>query len=221
MQTYQTKTFTHNFFDPSRKPIAEQITYPNGKRVYKYFSDGAEYKSVTTFLSETKSHSIEEWRKAVGEEEANKKVKMATDRGSAFHGHAEKYLYNETPNFADFIEKSNFVSMIDVLNSFDNIRMIEGQIRLNRLKLGGTVDLIAEYKGVLSVIDFKTSSKKKTEDMITNYFIQTLLYSLAIEEMYGVRIDQLVVPIMVEFERPTVFVKKRDNVYNDLLLLLK
>ncbi len=45
-------------------------TSPNGKRVYAV--DGNEYPSISTICSYRKRKSIAEWRKRVGNEEANK-----------------------------------------------------------------------------------------------------------------------------------------------------
>ena len=76
--------------------------------------------------------------------------------------------------------------------------------------------MIAEYNGVLSVVDFKTSKKKKREDWIENYFVQEAAYSFMFEERTGIQIPQLVTVIGVDGEdEPQVFIKntKERNQY--------
>ena len=61
----------------------------------KYFTeDGNAYPSITTVLSILSKQAIMEWRKRVGEEEANKISRQAAGRGTAVHKLAEDYLDN-------------------------------------------------------------------------------------------------------------------------------
>jgi len=71
--------------------------------------------------------------------------------------------------------------------------------------------MIAEFDGVPSIIDFKTSRKLKREDWITDYFLQTTCYSMMFEWMYKIEIPQIVVMIAVDDELPQLFVKNRKN----------
>ena len=89
------------------------------------------------------------------------------------------------------------------------------------LGLAGQVDCIAEYDGVPSVIDFKTSSKLKKEEWITHYFEQCTCYSLMYEEMTGIKAKQIVILISVDHEHPQVFIKKRGDYVNGLYDKLK
>ena len=66
------------------------------------------------------------------------------------------------------------------------------------LGIAGRCDCIAEYDGVLSIIDFKTSNGNKDDKVIEDYFLQCTAYSLMYEEMFGVAIEQIVVIIAVE-----------------------
>ena len=81
--------------------------------------------------------------------------------------------------------------------------------------MAGTVDCIAEWKGVLSVIDFKTSSKIKKEEDIQDYFAQCTAYALMYEERIGIPVDQIVILMAVEAQKPLVFVQKtQDHIQN-------
>ena len=81
----------------------------------------------------------------------------------------------------------------------------------NELKVGGTVDLVAEWDGVLSVIDFKTSSKPKRVDWIDAYFMQCAAYAMMWEERTGMPISQVVIAIAVANHAPQVFFGKPDD----------
>ena len=84
------------------------------------------------------------------------------------------------------------------------------------MRSAGQVDCIAEYDGKLSVIDFKTSKKKKPEAWIQNYFVQAAAYSFMFEERTNLQIPQLVIMIGVDGEdEPQVFTKntKERNQY--------
>jgi genome maintenance exonuclease 1 len=98
--------------------------------------------------------------------------------------------------------------MIPALDKIDQIRVLEKPIYSKRLRLAGTVDCIAEYDGKLSIIDFKTASRKRDE-INENYLIQATFYSIAWEERTGEKIDQIV--ILTVTEDGTLDVHKDDQ----------
>ena len=77
--------------------------------------------------------------------------------------------------------------------------------------MAGRVDCIGEYNGELSVIDFKTSKRIKNIDDIQDYFWQTTAYALMYEEIIGNPINNLVVIMAVENEKPLIFKQKTEN----------
>jgi genome maintenance exonuclease 1 len=77
--------------------------------------------------------------------------------------------------------------------------------------MAGRVDLIAEWDGVLSVIDFKTSKKIKKKEDIQDYFAQCTAYSGMYEEHVGKSIDQIVIIMAVQDEKPLIFIEKTDD----------
>jgi len=83
--------------------------------------------------------------------------------------------------------------------------------------MAGRVDVIAEFDGVLSVIDFKTSSKTKKREYVLDYFAQCTAYSMMYEELTGVPINQLVIIMGVTNEKPQLFVEKVED-HTDYLL---
>ena len=71
----------------------EDLTVDSKEYGRIYIDDkGFEYPSVTTVLSVLENKGLEEWRKRVGEEEANRVSKIATVRGEAVHKIFEDYL---------------------------------------------------------------------------------------------------------------------------------
>lgn len=175
----------------------------------KYFTeDGNAYPSITTVLSILSKQSIMEWRKRVGEEEANKISRQAAGRGTAVHKLAEDYL----DNVEDWKGKhmpANIASFLDIKPILDerlnNIWMQEEFLYSDKLKCAGQVDCIAEFDGELSIIDFKTSRRVKKKEDITSYFIQMFFYAAAFLERTGVAIKQGVIIMAVDGNEPLVF----------------
>ncbi len=198
------KTFIHHDF-----PKLERDTKPDGTRVYKTPS-GFAYPSVTTVTGLHTAQGIAEWRKRVGNDEANRVSAKASGRGTRIHTLCENYLRGEPcePNIAD---AEMFGSMREWLNDIDNIHALEDPLYSDHLQVAGTVDCIAEFQGKLSVIDFKTSSKPKDRDDIHNYFMQTSAYAVAFEERTGIPVGNLVIIMGVDNDFPRLFIEKRDN----------
>ena len=189
----------------------EAITSESG-RVYLVPS-GNKYNSITTILKPYNQHIIENWRESVGEEKANKISGMASRRGEALHLACEKYLLNEM----DFKFRQNMMPNIKQLflqlkpeidKNIGKIYAIEQPLYSDELQVAGRVDLIAEWNGKLSIIDYKTSSKFKDENDIQNYFMQCTAYAIMFEERTGIPIDDIVIAVSVESENtPQIFCK--------------
>lgn len=175
----------------------------------KYFTpEGNAYPSITTVLSILNKDSIVKWRKRVGEEEANKISHQAATRGTSVHKLAEDYIDNVEDWDKDVLPNNLFTfshlkTIID--EKVDNVWFQEEYLYSDKLECAGQVDCIAEYDGILSVIDFKTSRKPKKIEWITNYFIQASFYAAAFYERTGVPIKQGVILIAVDHDNPQVF----------------
>lgn len=190
-------------------PKLERDTSPDGTRVYKT-SSGRAYPSVTTVTGLHSAKGIAEWRRRVGEEEANRVSARASARGTRIHTLCEHYLLDKNPE-PDIFDAEMFTSMKYWLQDIDNIHCLETPLYSDFLEVAGTVDCIAEFQGKLSVIDFKTSSKPKDRDDIYNYFMQTAAYAVAFEERTGIPIGRLVIIMGVDNDDPCIFIEKRDN----------
>lgn len=188
--------------------------------IRKYVTpSGERYPSVTTVLSEYNKQGILEWRKKVGEEEANRVSRHAANRGTKVHSVIENYLNNKVvdskllfPNV-----KSLFFRMKPELDKLNNIHCLEQKMFSHELELAGTVDCIAEYDGVLSVVDFKTSRKWKEENHIRNYFMQGTAYCEMFRERVGISVEQVVIMIGVDEHNYAQVVKVDPKDYLDEL----
>ena len=198
------KNFIHHDF-----PKLERDTAPNGSRVYKTPS-GKSYPSVTTVTGLHSAKGIAEWRKRVGEAEANRISGKASARGTRIHQYCEDYLRGNVFE-ADMFDLEMFNSIKFWLDDINNIHALEDPLYSDFLQVAGTVDCIADFQGKLSVIDFKTSSKPKDRDDIYNYFMQTAAYAVAFEERTGIPIGRLVIIMAVDNDDPRLFIEKRDN----------
>jgi len=168
----------------------------DGKRVY-VTPQGNVYPSITSILGSQPKPGIDEWKEKVGHQEAAKIMKESADLGTKVHSLCESYLYNEKLQCNDEEAISVFNRLRFILGNINNIYCLEAPLHSDILKVAGTVDCVAEYNGVLSVIDFKTSRKTKREDWIQDYFIQTFFYAAAFFEMTGALPEQVVVLIAV------------------------
>jgi len=198
------KTFIHHDI-----PKLLRSTSFDGTRVYETPS-GAAYPSVTTVTGLHSAKGIAEWRKRVGEAEANRISGKASARGTRIHQYCEDYLRGNIFE-ADMFDLEMFNSIKPLLDQVDNIHCLETPLWSDFLQVAGTVDCIAEFQGKLSVIDFKTSSKPKDRDDIHNYFMQTAAYAVAFEERTGIPIGRLVIIMAVDNDDPRWFIEKRDN----------
>ena len=190
----------------------EAVTTDDG-RVYQT-PDGKKYPSITTVLSSYNKKALFEWRARVGEEEANRIARKASNRGTKLHTVCENYLLGE-------ISQMKMQSMMpDTKELFMQLRPfidesvgrvfgIEQPLFSHELKIAGRCDCIAEWNGELAIIDYKSASREKTEDGILNYFMQCTAYAEMFEERTGMPINQIVVAIAVENGQPQIFKKDK------------
>ena len=206
------KKFKHNFV-----PFVELSTETiDGKRHYVLPDGETKLKSVTTIISEKSDKTaLYEWRKRVGDEEANRISTQAARRGTSIHKIAERYILNEENIYKDEmpINVEMFKTIKNTLDRHvDNIVGIELPLYSKALKCAGRTDLVAEYDGKLSIIDFKTSRKPKKEEWIENYFIQSTVYSMMFEWTYKFSVPQIAIIIAVDDEKtPQTFVMERSR----------
>ena len=183
--------FTHLLH--SEIPKIKQIDV-NGVRYYDT-PDGI-LISITTLLKNFTPQAILDWREDVGEEVANEVMWAAADRGSKVHKIIENCLSNKPEN--DLVGNYGklaarmFSQMVPALDKIDRIRALEKGLYSTRFGIAGRVDCIAEYDKELTVIDFKTATRKRDERNET-HLVQASFYSLAWEERTGEKVNQIAI----------------------------
>jgi genome maintenance exonuclease 1 len=172
----------------------------DGVRYYKILDEDGVHKfaSITSVTSYHNRHIFEDWRKRVGEEEANRVNKAATSRGTDLHTLVENHLLNKDLPEVQLISKHLFKIIKPELDKINNIYALESSLYSKVLGIAGTVDCIAEYNGELSVIDFKTSKKEKPREWIEHYFVQAAAYACMFYELTGIAVKKLVILMTCE-----------------------
>jgi genome maintenance exonuclease 1 len=176
-----------------------------------YVTPNGSYPSVTTVLGKMlDKSSLVEWRKRVGDEEADRISQRAATRGTNIHNMCENYVRGYDVDVSMPFNKIMFNQIKKILDEHvDDIVGCELTLVSDELKIAGSCDLIGLYDGKLSIIDYKTSTKKKMKQWIESYFLQTALYSYMLWEMTGMMAQQCVVIIAIDEEpEAQVFIVK-------------
>jgi hypothetical protein len=206
--------YRHMFEDIKRRQVDENRYYE--------VSEDIMYPSVTSVISFITAPRIAKWRARVGLEEANRKSKHACTRGTRLHKVIEVYMqngdYKSLPEWKIPLIQMMFQSAKFRLDTrLDNIYQQETPMSSDRLCLAGTVDLICEVDGELSIVDFKTSEKEKPEEWLEDYFVQLSAYWAMFSEKTGFVPKKLVVFLVGE--NGDVQIVERRNIMKYLMTL--
>ena len=207
--------------DYSKTKNIEAETLKTGRT---YFTPDGDYPSITTVLGKTANNPwLQAWKDRVGEEEAARISKEATDRGTLVHEYAEKYFNGEDIHRDLVQENYDVVQMSkDLIKIAETgVEEIWGQEQIlwsNKYKYAGRCDMVGIWKGKPTIIDFKTSKKTKYIKQIKDYFIQCCAYAVAHNEMFGTGIKDVVILITVEGKDPQCFETSAVPFLSDLKL---
>jgi len=202
------KQFTH-----VGHPDIPEIKRINLDMMRHYETPTGTYISITTLLhSLPPPPGLVEWKERVGEDVANYVMNAGGRRGTKLHRAVESYLSNNlTQNLKQeygVVAAGLFELMQPELQYIDNIRALEKSIYSTTLEVAGTTDCVAEFDGILSIIDFKSSTWMKDEESIRGYLMQATFYAIAWEELTGEKIEQIVVIMASEDGKVGVFKSK-------------
>lgn len=161
----------------------------HGPRTYKV--NEKKVPSVTTILyatqSEDKKKSLDAWRQRVGHEQAQKITTQAASRGTEMHYVLENYI-----NGVGYLNLSTDGATArlmahKIIDNLDHLKLIYGsEVSLAyEDKWAGSTDLVGQYNGKETIIDFKQANKLKRESWIEDYYYQIAAYSLAHKKNYG------------------------------------
>ena len=82
---------------------------------------------------------------------------------------------------------------------------IEVPLYSHTLRCAGRTDCVAEWDGIPTIIDFKTSKRPKTEEWIQGYFLQATTYAIMMEELTGIAVPKYAIVVAVDGSEPQVF----------------
>ena len=192
-------TQRYNYTPLSRETVHGKRHYclPNGKKV----------PSVTTILDKTKSSESREalanWKKRVGEQQAQQITTEAANRGTRMHSYLETYVMMDDlkplPS-NPFAHPSWFMAaeiILKGLGQVDEFWGVEVPVYYSGL-YAGTTDCVGLWNGKPAIIDFKQSNRVKKREWIEDYFLQLAAYALAHDEMTGTEINQGVILMAVQ-----------------------
>lgn len=189
-----------------------EVKTKNVNRKRFYVTPDGIYPSITTVLNVRKREGLAEWRKRVGEDVANYIARTAATRGTKVHKMCEDFLNNEevVKDNREFLPWCLFQQMKPVLEQkLNNIYAQEAGLWSDKYKVAGRVDCIAEWDGVPSIIDFKTSRSERNDEYNESYYIQAAAYAEMFEERTGTPIEQIVILVVTEDGQIQEFVKKK------------
>jgi ATP-dependent exoDNAse (exonuclease V) beta subunit len=173
--------------------------------------------SITSVTSHKNRQFFANWRKKIGEEEADKITRQATSRGTDMHSLVEHHLKNEDLPHVQPLSEFLFKIAKPDLNRINNVYTLEGSLYSKVLGVAGTVDCIAEFDGELAIIDFKTSKKPKPREWIEHYFVQCVAYACMFYELTGIPVKKLVIIMACENGECVVYEERDKSKYIKLL----
>lgn len=174
---------------------------PEG-RVYMV-PGGEDLPSVTSILSATKDNTqLDEWKKRVGEQEAERIRTEAAYVGTAMHLVMEHVITGDPLVPAkDWLEMRGYEMAFRLANAYlhDLDEYWGAEVPLYYPGLyAGTSDLVGLWQGKPAIIDFKQSLKPKRKDWIIDYFHQMAAYACAHDKVHGTSIDFAVILVATQ-----------------------
>jgi hypothetical protein len=181
----------------------------DGRRLYAT-PNGSRVPSVTTILDKTKPEesrvALQQWRKRVGEAQAQAITTEAANRGTRMHTYLEHYV--KTGSLKDrgsnpFGWASHAMAQTVIEDGLKNVTEFWGvEVPLYFPDVyAGTTDCCGMHMNNESILDFKQTNKPKRVEWITDYKLQLCAYAEAHNEVYGTNIRKGVVLMCV---RPPV-----------------
>ena len=184
----------------------------DGVRLYET-PEGNFYPSITTVLSTRNKEGLFKWRERVGNDVANYVARKAATRGTHVHHMCEDYINNdfdEEKHKKKFLPYTLFTQLRDsALQKIDNVYAQECGLYSDKYMVAGRVDCIADYDGIPSIIDFKTSTSERKDSYNENYYIQASAYAEMFEERTGIAINQIAILVITEDGVVQEFIKDK------------
>lgn len=185
--------------------------YPEeGGRWYR--TPAGNFPSVTTVLKSKSKDGIDAWVERVGVEASNKIKNQAAHKGQGLHNLCEEYVLNSRVDI--FRTPPTVVHLFKQLHPkldehVGKVYGVELGLYSDFLATAGRSDLVAEWDGKNSIIDYKNSRKRKPVKYLENYFFQSTCYALMMRERFDLICEQIVIAIGVnDSEVPQIVTRK-------------
>ena len=169
----------------------------DGGRLY----DVAGYRlpSVTSILSRTKDQGfLKDWRKKIGDKEADRIMNLSSVRGTAMHKYLESHI--QEIGYEDLTDtgrqaKSMAEKVIEIgLAPVDEYYGSEVTMYYPGLYAGQT-DLVCMHNGEDAIVDFKQSNRPKKKEWIEDYYLQIAAYAMAHDYVHKSKINKGVIMV--------------------------
>ena len=168
-----------------------------GSRTYDV--QGLKLPSVTTVIAKTKDQTyLTRWKNKVGHEEAERIKNYSSNRGTAMHKFIEKHI--QKSGYEDLtpigVEAKPMAQKIieSGLKPISHYYGSEVTLYYPGLYAGST-DLVCEYEGKDTIVDFKQSNRPKKEEWVEDYYMQIAAYAMAHDQTHGSNIEQGIIMI--------------------------
>lgn len=206
--------YNHRMF-----PKLEVEVVATEKGRYYKIHDGTLLPSVTTVLGRMIcKNGLWTWRKRVGATEADRISSVARQRGSILHDAIEKLVLNEPVPQLVFAEQAMFEEVKPILEkNIGTIFGVEIPLYSKSLWTAGRADLLAEFGGQLSVVDYKTARSEKKEENIKSWFLQATCYAVMASNIYGIKVHQIVIIMVPVHDPPIIFVRDVKEYFDEML----
>ena len=137
---------------------------------------------------------------------------IINNTGTLVHMNIERLINNQKlPQWSLPEVQGHFGRIQPLLQNISNVTCSEQILYSPTLGIAGTTDTIADYNGIRSIIDYKTSTKPKTDFDNNSYYLQATLYSRLWEEMTGEKIKNIAILMSVSGGQYKAFLKQTDE----------
>lgn len=157
--------------------------------------DGNSVPSVTTVLEKTKPkaarEALERWKKRTPN--AKSITKKAGSIGTIMHRKLEEHINDKLlPPGGNLGQQYGHKMAMTIINEglkqVDEIWGVEVSLYNSQL-YAGTTDAVGLWNGAPAIIDFKQSNRVKLREWVGDYFLQTVAYGEAHNEMFKTNIN--------------------------------
>jgi len=152
--------------------------------------------SVTTILDKTADKAfLVDWRKRVGDKEANRISTESSSVGNQMHDNLERWVLDgDSPTGSPM---ARTLARLIIKNGLDKVDEVWGtEVQLYSPELfAGTTDLVGIHEGTPAIMDYKNSRRLKKREWVEDYMHQLVAYAEAHDAMYGTKIHKGVIMV--------------------------